>query len=247
MRLTVLALVVAAAAAATLPNLGAADHPNTVSCVVQGLPTNAGCPDLTVDGARFNAYKQTRTFNPASCSVQEGSTVAGTRTLLRFTFTTPNVGTADLVVGSPNTNADVLEYGACHGHYHFRDYADYRLWTPSQFDSWNALRTADPDAQAHEVLAAHPELQPIRGDKRGFCVIDLIPYSLVGVPKYTSCSFQGISVGWADEYYHALDGQWIDITGVAGGSYVLEAEVNAEHVYEESRYDNNRAWRTVSI
>lgn len=235
-------LVIAATAAVFLPNMGAADHPNTVPCAVPGVL----CPDLTVDGSRFGAFVQTRSFTANSCSVQEGTTQPGLRTLLRFTFTTPNSGLADLVVGRPQDHPETFEWGPCHGHWHFKNYADYRLWTPGQFATYTALRAANPGVQHHEIIEDHPELQPIRGDKRGFCVIDLINYGGL-VPRWQSCGLQGISVGWADEYWWGLDGQWIDITGVPRGEYVLEAEVNAEHVYAEMSYDNNRAWRTVTI
>jgi len=72
-------------------------------------------------------------------------------------------------------------------------------------------------------------------------MIDLVKFDpSVGPAKYTSCSTnQGISVGWADQYVRSLDGQWIDITKVRNGDYVIEIEVNAEHVFEESNYGNN--------
>lgn len=218
-----------------------ADHPEEVPCAV------IACVDLVVDGNRFNPRIQTRTFTQSDCNVREGSTIVGTRTLLRFTFTTPNLGTADLVIGNPALNPLWFEYGPCHGHYHFKEYADYRLWTPEDFAVYDALRQSDPNVQHHEILEANPDLQPVRGDKRGFCVIDLVRYQPTAPPKWISCDMQGISVGWADEYYYTLDGQFVDITGLPGGDYVLEAEVNAEHFYQESSYANNRAWRAVTI
>jgi len=242
LRIGTILLTAIALAAPVFMGSTTADHPNTVPCIV----TIVLCPDLTTDGARFNPFKETRTFSTNSCDVQEGHTVAGTRNLLRFRFTTPNSGVADLLVGAAEGNPN-FEYAPCHGHYHFKEYADYRLWTPAQHAQYEALRVANPGVQAHEVLEAHPELQPIRGDKRGFCVIDLIRYTPALPAKYVSCGFQGISVGWADEYSPGLSGQYIDITGVPSGTYVLEAEVNSEQLYEEMSYDNNRASRTVTI
>lgn len=58
---------------------------------------------------------------------------------------------------------------------------------------------------------------------------------------------QGISVGWADEYETDLDGQFIDITKLPSGNYVLEMEVNAEWLYKEADYTNNRSAVTVQI
>lgn len=213
-------------------------------------PDIRGCPDLLTDKQTFSPRFETKTFNPNSCDVVEGMVQPGTRNLVRFTFTTPNEGPGDLIVGPPWLRPDVFVWHPCHGHYHFRQYADYRLWTPAQFAVWDALRTAEPNRTPAQVLAAHPELKPVEGAKRGFCVIDLRSYSdspLEQAPKYESCDLQGISVGWADEYHYSLSGQWIDITGLAGGAYVLEAEVNAERLFGETDYANNRAWTSIAF
>ncbi|HVM44695.1 MAG TPA: lysyl oxidase family protein [Candidatus Thermoplasmatota archaeon] len=241
LRPTFVLLAAIALAAPLFAAPSAAEHPNTIRCVVPLV----ACPDLVVDATRFAPFKQTQTFSVNSCDVREGHTVPGTRTLLRFTFTTPNQGLADLVVGAPQGNPN-FEFGECHGHYHFKEYADYRLWTPAQHAEYEALRVANPGVQAHVILAENPHLAPVKGDKRGFCVIDLIKYG-PGPAKYLTCGFQGVSVGWADEYHWSLSGQYIDVTGVAPGDYILEAEVNSEHLYEESNYDNNRASRLVRI
>ena len=226
-----------------------ASEPATIPC-----SDPRGCPDLLVDGLHLLAGTQTlEAFQEDSCPVQEGTTEAGLRQLMRFTYTSPNLGLGDLIVGSPADHPEWFEYHACHDHWHYKDYADYRLWTPEAYEAWNGIREGDPSLSAQEALAAHPELLDglVTGEKRGFCVIDIAPAGphpqhapVVPDPegKYVSCSDgQGISVGWADTYELLLDGQWIDVTGVAAGAYVLEAEVNAEHVYEEMDYANNRA------
>jgi lysyl oxidase-like protein 2/3/4 len=58
---------------------------------------------------------------------------------------------------------------------------------------------------------------------------------------------QGISVGWADEYVFQLDGQWIDITDVASGSYVLEVETNPTWAIQEKNYLDNSYAVSVTI
>lgn len=208
-----------------------------------------GCPDLWTDAARLSPFQQTRTFSATSCAVVEGMVQAGTRDLLRFTFTTPNDGPGDLVVGAPSQHPEWFVYSDCHRHYHFREYADYRLWNPLGYVLWTQLREENPDATSAELLEDNPLVaqQMVTGHKQGFCVIDIRQYA-AGPANYRSCgSNQGISVGWADEYGSGLDGQWVDITDVVPGVYWLEAEVNAERYYRETSYANNAAWTRVEI
>jgi lysyl oxidase len=214
-----------------------------------------GCPDLIVDASKLaQTFIDKATFASTDCAVIEGEVEAGTRKLLRFNFSTPNLGPGDLFIGSPwphiAANDGWFIYPTCHGHPHFAQYADYRLWTVDGYTAWKALRDANPGALASDLLAANPNLaaQMIVGRKFGFCVIDVIQYSTTALAKYTSCfDNQGISVGWADLYGYRLDGQWIDITDVPGGTYVLEGEVNAEHFFTEADYSNNSATTVVKL
>ncbi len=209
-----------------------------------------GCPDLTTDPEKMDPFIRTRYFSSQSCSVIEGHTERGSRKLLLFTFTTPNFGSGDLIVGAPRDHPEWFVWSSCHGHYHFRDYADYRLWTTLGYQILEQLRIANPDATTGELITLFPflEAQYVAGHKQGFCVIDIIRYQPGAPSKYWSCSSnQGISVGWADEYYWGLDGQWVDVTGVSPGSYILEAEVNSERLYDESNYANNAAAVAVTL
>ncbi len=233
---------VAAGANATRPT-GA--EPGQIAC------TPAGCPDLVVDVSSLALYRvSTEEFTPSHCAVEENATQAGHRRLLRFTFTTPNVGDGDLVVGAPRDHPELFTWGTCHGHHHFREYADYRLWEPETYAQWLALRWLRPDAAPGELLEAHPHLADgfVAGHKQGFCVMDVRPYVLTYAGNYWSCSEnQGIRRGWADEYGAGLDGQWIDVTDVHAGVYVLEAEVNPERVFTELDHSNNWAAVVVAV
>jgi hypothetical protein len=231
----------------------AAADVEVVPCVA-GL---GGCPDLTVDASKLaQAWIDRATFTSSDCAVIEGEVVAGTRKLLRFNFSTPNLGPGDLFIGSPwphiEANDGWFEYPTCHGHPHFKEYADYRLWTVDGYTNWQELRNAPANrgALARDLLSARPDVaaQMVAGRKFGFCAIDVIQYSTTNPPKYTSCfENQGISVGWADLYGYRLDGQWIDITNLPGGTYILETEVNAEHFFTEANYSNNSATAVVKI
>ena len=155
----------------------------------------------------------------------------GQRNTLHFEVTTPNIGSADLVLGSPLTAHSELGsgflYSLCHGHYHFGGYALYQLF----------------DAAGKEVL---------QGKKRAFCLEDghripgSFPLPRPTRPRYT-CDFQGISAGWADSYYNGLTCQYIDLTGIPPGRYRLRVTVNPDRTFAELSYDNNTAETLVDV
>lgn len=179
-------------------------------------------PDLTIRAEAISPRITTETFAASACAVQEGLIPAGTRRLLRFSLETRNIGTADLVLGDPQTNPRYV-FAPCHGHYHFLDFARYRLLNTTG----DVLRTSQ---------------------KIGFCLEDLSRWDAGANPsaRYT-CDYQGIQAGWSDVYSSAISGQWIDITGLAAGTYVLEATVDPTNLLPESNETNNTVQRTVTI
>ena len=54
---------------------------------------------------------------------------------------------------------------------------------------------------------------------------------------FGSCTFQGISVGWGDDYYQGLDCQWIDVTDVNPGNYNLKIIGNPDKFLCEGDFD----------
>src|SRR5262245_2580242 len=70
-----------------------------------------------------------RPFNAGDGDVLDGCIAAGptTRKLLRFDFLTHNVGNADLHVGAPASNPSIFVWSAAHGHYHLKDFNQYKL------------------------------------------------------------------------------------------------------------------------
>ncbi|HXV95939.1 MAG TPA: lysyl oxidase family protein [Gaiellaceae bacterium] len=52
---------------------------------------------------------------------------------------------------------------------------------------------------------------------------------------------QGISPGYGDDYDPGLEGQFVDVTNVPPGRYVLVHRSNPERTLEESDYENNAA------
>jgi hypothetical protein len=177
---------------------------------------NGGFPDLFVDSARLVPSLDivTRTFSSNSCEIQEGSIgAAGSRKLLRFDVAIPNIGNGDLVIGSPtNPNNPYFPYfhfSPCHQHYHIDGFTDYQL------------------LNLDRSLAAF-------GHKQAFCLEDLVRYGTGPSHGYT-CGQQGITSGWGDIYSKLLSGQWVDITGVPDGDYILHVEINASQIFPENQ------------
>ncbi len=177
---------------------------------------NGGLPDLTVDPERFASQLEIidRYFDleDDACIFDEYAVGGpGYRRLLRFDTVVLNRGDGDLVVGDrsdpENPYADWFYFAQCHGHYHIRDFSVYQLF----------------DLEGNEVA---------RGQKQGFCFEDSFKYGSGKSGGY-NCDYQGITSGWGDWYYKQLPGQWIDITGVPEGDYVVRISLNFAGTFDE--------------
>ena len=174
----------------------------------------ANKPDLIAWRETIDPFISVETFSALDCEVEEGMIDVGTHTLLRFTTQTRNIGGVDLVMPSPINNPN-FEYNACHGHYHFKSFASYRLLNKDGTEA--AL-----------------------GRKESFCLEDIQRWDPQAKPNYKyTCGNQGIQAGWADIYDGGLPGQWIDITGIADGTYDLEITMDPLHVLDEADFTNN--------
>jgi hypothetical protein len=99
--------------------------------------------------------------------------------------------------------------------------------------------------------------------KHAYCLADDSSYrlSLPGAPQsahFTDAGCDpnqpnalradmGISVGWADDYFDSTYQQYIDITGLPNGKYVLTATANPGDVVKESNYSNDSVTATIQI
>jgi hypothetical protein len=251
--------LILAAAACVAAAVVAAPH---VSALAVPAPT-AGVADLIVrsDVLRDHWVVRVEDLPATFCSVVEGGITPGTHTLLRFTVTTPNIGSGDINVGDPNThvaaNDGLFEFASCHAHYHFRHYATYELIDINGL-AWKAA-------------------------KRGFCMLDTDPNPqwlggpVPGPGEYHNCGgigipgHQGISAGWSDTYNLHLAGQYFVLDGgdgqpvVPAGQYIIRITVNPPfvaaagepcpytdtagfcHQLPESNYTNNVGEATINI
>jgi lysyl oxidase len=223
----------------------------------KSAPDLNGLPDLIVSDMLGQQWVVRDENLPANfCSVIEGGVTPGMHKLIRFTATTPNIGTADVYIAA---NDGLFEFSNCHNHYHFRHYAKYELIDPRTGFVWRAA-------------------------KRGFCMLDTDPNpawlgQAPGPNYYLSCGAigipgnQGISHGWSDTYRFFLGGQYFVLDGGDGqpevppGDYILRITVNPGfvpqagepcryadpnhpgvcHQLPESNYDNNVGEAIVQI
>lgn len=178
-------------------------------------------PDLVPVASAANPYLSVEDFAPSACAVGDGCTSPGQRRLLRMTSYTQNIGPDDLHLGDPTTNS-LFEFDACHGHYHLKSYLGFRLLTTTG------------------TVAA--------STKSGFCLLDSIRWSTTAslTAKY-NCTDQGMQAGWGDIYQSTLDCQYVDVTDVPPGQYILELHVNPAGVIAEANYDNNVTTVAVTI
>lgn len=184
--------------------------------------SGAALPDLILWGPAVSARVVTSNFLATSCDVLEGCATAGIRRLLSFTTESRNIGAGDLIMGNPATNP-LFDFASCHGHYHFEEYANYSLL----------------DTNGNTVVLGH---------KIGFCLLDSRAFSPTANPaaRY-NCNNQGIQAGWADVYSAGLPCQYIDVTGVPAGEYVLKMVVNPAGLIPESNTNNNVTLVPVTI
>jgi hypothetical protein len=88
----------------------------------------------------------------------------------------------------------------------------------------------------------------VASHKGSFCIEDVTQWNPgANTNRVYFCSYQGIQQGWADIYPAGLPCQWIDITGVAPGDYLLQLTVNPYGTIQESDTNNNTVYVPVTI
>ncbi|XP_077451064.1 lysyl oxidase homolog 1 [Stigmatopora argus] len=135
------------------------------------------------------------------------------RVLLRFPQRVKNKGTADFM---PNRPHHTWEWHSCHQHYHSMD----------EFSHYDLLEVST----GRKVAEGH---------KASFCLEDTT-CDFGHLKRYACTSHtQGLSPGCYDTYNADIDCQWIDITDIKPGNYILKLTVNPKFLVMESDFTNN--------
>ncbi|XP_068559064.1 protein-lysine 6-oxidase [Cebidichthys violaceus] len=182
-----------------------------------------GLPDLVPDPHHIQTgtYIQRMSMYNLRCAAEENCLASSssssndydTRVLLRFPQRVKNQGTADFLPSKPRYS---WEWHSCHHHFHSMD-----------------------EFSLYELLDADTQTQVAEGHKASFCLEDTSCDP--GYYRRYACTShtQGLSPGCYDTYNADIDCQWIDITDVSPGKYVLKVTVNPQQKVPESNFNNN--------
>ncbi|XP_004687655.1 PREDICTED: lysyl oxidase homolog 1 [Condylura cristata] len=197
----------------------------SVGSVYRPQQNARGLPDLIPDPnyVQASTYVQRAHLYSLRCAAEEKclastayapeATDYDVRVLLRFPQRVKNQGTADFL---PNRPKHTWEWHSCHQHYHSMD----------EFSHYDLL-----DAATGKKVA--------EGHKASFCLEDST-CDFGNLKRYACTSHtQGLSPGCYDTYNADIDCQWIDITDVQPGNYILKVHVNPKYIVLESDFTNN--------
>ncbi|XP_078587639.1 protein-lysine 6-oxidase-like [Branchiostoma floridae x Branchiostoma japonicum] len=190
------------------------------------IDSEPGLPDLVPDAyvIQVSAYLDTQPMSTLQCALSENclarsawnADLSDERKLLRFALKTENRGKGEF---NPELPRRYWVWHSCHQHYHSMDAFSY-----------------------YDLLDKNTGGQAAEGHKPSWCLENTGCGYTSRRPVSYNCHWgtQGISSGCWDTYTSDLDCQWIDVTDVTPGFYIMEVAVNHHRRVIESDYSNNR-------
>jgi hypothetical protein len=179
------------------------------------------------------------------------------RKILRFTNAIANLGEGPLELRGMHDHASgevaVEQYiyledrsvlTAPVGVFHFHDIHNHWHWDGfSLYEVWSVIT---PSGELDELLYS--------SDKVGYCLRDdaladplwteaaeILGENTAAERTYLSCGVrrQGLSTGWTDVYAHNTPGQYVDISGLDDGTYVLRSVTDPYNIIYEASNEHN--------
>ena len=137
-----------------------------------------------------------------------------------------------------------FEFEDTHNHWHFDGFSLYEVWSVNPAGEMQELmassgkvsycvRDNDPAGPAAASQPGAGEPQPGEPDTQ----------NAPEKPRYLACGYtlQGLSAGWVDTYKHNTPGQFVDISGLPDGEYLLVSTVDPDDLLLETDETNNAA------
>lgn len=199
---------------------------------------------------------------PAGLTVAAAGSASDPSWRLGFDSAAENVGRGPLIVNgerrnaSPSMTAHQVTVGRGGSRYITPKVGRLRFVTNADHRHWHFLRFMQYELRS---AAGYRLVRPDR--KTGFCLGDRYDAGRDEPRKPDEPVFEGncsrdpgafevnegISVGYGDDYSAQLEGQYVDITGVAAGRYMLVHRVDAGRRLRDARRSNNASSMLIAV
>jgi hypothetical protein len=218
-------------------------------------------PDITADPVDLED-------NEIECVQMSGPDIRA----LRLSVGTPNVGEGPLVlnqysVGAGGTVQTIYRSnGSTYDVTVEGELADHELHEHIHYDDWTQMRLISDSPACLDIEERDPSCVLAESEKVTFCIMDtdmvdaeinnawaargLVPDAgAMFTDGWTVCDSteQGLTPGRKDVYTKNLPGQFIDITGIGAGDYLIEVQVDPDGQVVESNTSNNVARVPISL
>ena len=211
--------------------------------VADGKPLSSCMPDEAIELAEHHSPEELLLQGPVRClRMSSGIENTGDGPLeIEMTADGSTLEASQVVRGDPTPHrAGTGSFHATHGHYHYENVAEYRLYSMAP-------------GRIHEVS---------RRRKQGFCTG---PSGIVDFDRFVQdpwidaasvCErevvtsgkgYVRLARGWFDVYGWQLPGQYLDFTGQPDGEYVVVVEADPDGLLLETDERDNVAWARIRV